>query len=109
MTDPPAWVAVHPVTAVISRVPDDLDPGERAAIALDETVRADLLLSESSGGPWSEGHEGRRRSARGDKRERAGYSRYAKATFRRELRLNIPLSSRDPEAIQKRALAERWP
>jgi predicted DNA binding CopG/RHH family protein len=45
----------------------------------------------------------------GDKRERARYSRYAKATFRKDRRLNIRLSSKDLEAIQERALAEGLP
>jgi predicted DNA binding CopG/RHH family protein len=49
------------------------------------------------------------RSAKGGKRERARYSRYAKATFRKDRRLNIRLSSKDLEAIQKRALAEGLP
>jgi predicted DNA binding CopG/RHH family protein len=49
------------------------------------------------------------RSARGGKRERARYSRYARATFRKDRRLNIRLSSKDLEAIQKRALAEGLP
>ena len=43
------------------------------------------------------------------KRERARYSRYAKATFRQDRRLNIRLSSEDLEAIQKRALVEGLP
>ena len=43
------------------------------------------------------------------KRERARYSRYAKATFRKDRRLNIRLSSKDLEAIQKLALAEGLP
>ena len=43
------------------------------------------------------------------KRERARYARYAKATVRKDRRLNIRLSSKDPEAIQKRALAEGLP
>ena len=43
------------------------------------------------------------------KRERTRYSRYAKATFRKDRRLNIRLSSEDLEAIQKRALAEGLP
>ncbi len=43
------------------------------------------------------------------KRERARYARYAKATFRKDRRLNIRLSSKDLEAIQKRALAEGLP
>jgi len=45
----------------------------------------------------------------GGKRERARYSRSAKATFRKDRRLNIRLSSKDPEAIPKRALAEGLP
>ena len=49
------------------------------------------------------------KSAKGGKRERARYSRYAKATFRKDRRLNIRLSSKDLEAIQKRALAEGVP
>jgi predicted DNA binding CopG/RHH family protein len=40
---------------------------------------------------------------------RARHSRYAKATFRKDRRLNIRLSSKDLEAIQKRALAEGLP
>jgi predicted DNA binding CopG/RHH family protein len=52
---------------------------------------------------------GRVESAGGGKRERARYSRYAKATFRKDRRLNIRLSSKDLEAIQKRALAEGLP
>ncbi len=39
----------------------------------------------------------------GGRRERARYSRYAKATFRKDRRLNIRLSSKDLEAIQKRS------
>jgi predicted DNA binding CopG/RHH family protein len=49
------------------------------------------------------------KSTKGGKRERARYSRYAKATFRKDRRLNIRLSSKDLEAIQKRALAEGLP
>jgi predicted DNA binding CopG/RHH family protein len=45
----------------------------------------------------------------GGKKERTRYSRYAKATFRKDRRLNIRLSSKDLEAIQKRALAEGLP
>jgi hypothetical protein len=55
-------------------------------------------LSGASGSP-----------AKGGKRERVRYSRYAKATFRKDRRLNIRLSSKDLEAIQKRALAEGLP
>ena len=45
----------------------------------------------------------------GGKRERTRYTRYAKATSRKDRRLNIRLSSKDLEAIQKRALAEGLP
>jgi predicted DNA binding CopG/RHH family protein len=45
----------------------------------------------------------------GGKRERTRYSRYAKVTFKKDRRLNIRLSSKDLEAIQKRALAEGLP
>ena len=51
MADPPMWVEVRPVTAdAISLITDDLDPGERAAIALAETVAADLLLIDEAAG-----------------------------------------------------------
>lgn len=43
------------------------------------------------------------------KKERSRYARYAKATFRKDRRLNIRLSSKDLEAIQKRALVEGLP
>jgi predicted DNA binding CopG/RHH family protein len=49
------------------------------------------------------------KSATGGKREQTRYARYAKATFRKDRRLNIRLSSKDLEAIQKRALAEGLP
>ena len=59
------------------------------------------LLESVERGEW--------KSTAGGKRERAPYSRYAKATFRKDRRLNIRLSSKDLEAIQKRALAEGLP
>ncbi len=59
------------------------------------------LLDSVERGEW--------KAAKGGKRERARYSRYAKATFRKDRRLNIRLSSKDLEAIQKRALAEGLP
>ena len=59
------------------------------------------LLESVERGEW--------KSAKGGKRERARYSRYAKATFRKDRRLNIRLLSKDLEAIQKRALAEGLP
>jgi len=59
------------------------------------------LLDFVEGGEW--------KSAGGGKRERTRYTCYAKATFRKDRRLNIRLSSKDLEAIQKRALAEGLP
>ena len=58
------------------------------------------LLESVERGDWK---------SRGGKRERARYARHAKATFRKDRRLNIRLSSKDLEAIQKRALAEGLP
>ena len=63
-------------------------------------ARASMLESVEHG-EW--------KSAGGGKRERTRFSRYAKATFRKDRRLNIRLSSKDLEAIQKRALAEGLP
>lgn len=45
------------------------------------------LLESVERGEW--------KSAKGGKRKRAQYSRYAKATFRKDRRLNIRLSSKD--------------
>ena len=49
------------------------------------------------------------RSVKGAKRERNRYARNARATFRKDRRLNIRISSKDLEAIQKRALEEGLP
>ena len=46
------------------------------------------------------------RSVKGVKRNRGRFSQYAKATFRKDRRLNIRISSKDLEAIQKRALED---
>jgi predicted DNA binding CopG/RHH family protein len=43
------------------------------------------------------------------KREQRRLARYAKATFRKDRRLNIRISTKDLEAIQKRALEEGLP
>jgi predicted DNA binding CopG/RHH family protein len=59
------------------------------------------LLESVERGEWKS--VGRR------KRTRSRYARYAKATFRKDRRLNIRLSSKDLEVIQKRALAEGLP
>jgi predicted nucleic acid-binding protein len=58
---PPVWLRVEAVTAqTIASVPDSLDIGERAAIALAETIKADLLLIDESAGRA----EARRRNLR---------------------------------------------
>ena len=49
------------------------------------------------------------RSVKGTKRNQGRYIRYAEATFRKDRRLNIRISSKDLEAIQKRALEEGLP
>ena len=59
------------------------------------------LLESVEQGEW--------KSTGASKKERTRYVRYAKATFRKDRRLNIRLSSKDLEAIQKRALAEGLP
>jgi predicted DNA binding CopG/RHH family protein len=66
---------------------------------LDASEKA--ILESVERGEW--------RSARGAKRERSRYIRYAKATFRKDRRLNIRISSKDLDAIQKRALEEGLP
>jgi predicted DNA binding CopG/RHH family protein len=53
--------------------------------------RIAILLDSVERGEW--------KSAKGGKRERTRYVRYAKATFRKDRRLNIRLSSKDLEAI----------
>ena len=51
ITKPPTWVDVRPVPPdAVSMITDDLDLGERAAIALAETMRADLLLIDEAAG-----------------------------------------------------------
>ena len=49
------------------------------------------------------------RSVRGLKSEKKRYSRYAAATFRKDRRLNIRISSKDLEAVQRRAVEEGLP
>ncbi len=49
------------------------------------------------------------RPAKGAKRNVGRYAQYAKATFRKDRRLNIRILSKDLEAIQKRALEEGLP
>jgi predicted nucleic acid-binding protein len=51
MTKPPAWVDVRTVPPeAVSMSTDGLDLGERAAIALAETMHADLLLIDEAAG-----------------------------------------------------------
>ncbi len=51
ITKPPTWVDVRPVPSdAVSMIRDDLDLGERAAIALAETMHADLLLIDEAAG-----------------------------------------------------------
>ena len=51
MRKPPSWVEVRPVPFdAVSTITDDLDLGERAAIALAETMHADLLLIDEAAG-----------------------------------------------------------
>jgi predicted DNA binding CopG/RHH family protein len=66
-----------------------LDPGEKE------------LLDSVEKGEW--------RSVRGLQQERKRYKGYAAATFRKDRRVNIRLSGRDLEALQKRALEEGLP
>lgn len=59
------------------------------------------LLTSVDRGEW--------KSTAGLKGERKRYQRYAEATFKKDRRVNIRLSSKDLEAIQKRALEEGLP
>ena len=64
--------------------------------------RAERELTESvERGEW--------RSVAGLKGERRRYEHYAKATFKKDRRVNIRISGKDLEALQKRALEEGIP
>jgi predicted DNA binding CopG/RHH family protein len=66
-----------------------LDPGEKE------------LLDSVEKGEW--------KSIHGLKEERKRYGGYAAATFRKDKRVNIRISGKDLEALQKRALEEGLP
>jgi predicted DNA binding CopG/RHH family protein len=53
--------------------------------------------------------KGEWRSVRGLNQERKRYAGYATATFRKDKRVNIRISSKDLEALQKRAHEEGLP
>ncbi len=59
------------------------------------------LLESFEAGEW--------RTVADKEAEVARYRGYAKATFQKDRRINIRLSSRDLEALQKRALREGIP
>jgi predicted nucleic acid-binding protein len=50
ISTPPTWVEVRLSSDAVSMITDDLDLGERAAIALAETMHADLLLIDEAAG-----------------------------------------------------------
>ncbi len=59
------------------------------------------ILASYERGEW--------RPVKGKRGDPSQYARYAKATFKKDRRLNIRISSKDLEAIQKRALEEGLP
>ena len=65
-----------------------------------EADEKELLDSVDRGEWWS---------TRAPKRGLGRYNRAAKATFKKDCRLNIRISTKDLEAIQKRALEEGVP
>ena len=59
------------------------------------------LLESVDRGEWQ--------SIAGGKKARKRYQEYAKATFKKDRRVNIRISTKDLEAIQKRAIEEGIP
>lgn len=68
-----------------------------------------MKLDQEERGILDSFERGEWRSMKNGKREKTRYARYARATFRKDRRLNIRISSKDLEAIQKRALEEGLP
>jgi predicted DNA binding CopG/RHH family protein len=66
---------------------------------LDKDEKA--ILESVERGEWS--------PTRPAQRDRARYARYARETFKKDRRVNIRISSRDLETIQKRAIEEGLP
>jgi predicted DNA binding CopG/RHH family protein len=97
----PAATSVEMLIQHHLRVTGRRDRGRRARVLAPRRAVEKELLESVERGEW--------KSAAGGKRERTRYARYAKATIRKDRRLNIRLASRDLEAIQKRALAEDLP
>jgi predicted DNA binding CopG/RHH family protein len=65
----------------------------------DATEKA--ILNSVEKGEW--------RSVRDLKAEKKRYARYAASTFRKDRRVNIRISGKDLEALQKRAIEEGLP
>jgi predicted DNA binding CopG/RHH family protein len=88
-------------TIIPSRKGDAKIPalGGRKQMKLDPSEK-DLLDSVEKG-EW--------KSVRGLKEERKRYAGYAAATFRKDRRVNIRISGKDLEALQKKALEEGLP
>jgi len=59
------------------------------------------ILESVEGGDW--------KTVRGVGAERERFQGYARATFKKDRRINIRISSRDRDALQKRALEEGIP
>ena len=68
-----------------------------------------MKLDSSEKGILDSVEKGEWRSIRGLKEERKRYSGYAAATFRKDRRVNIRISGKDLDALQKRALEEGLP
>jgi len=68
-----------------------------------------MKLDAEEKGVLASFERGEWRSVKPTKRELKRYAGYAKATVRKDRRVNIRISTKDLEAIQKRALEEGLP